>query len=132
MEISVHDNTLHSYCVSADRKEIRLHTSYAAQDSQEVSDVVFTGVVAYRFELDNFMTIIFDVYETNVDAIYTDERGMFEDGRKYLWPGTWNTSDESVLAYLVDNEIKGYRLSSSIGMVGWVLAKSMSFVNGTA
>lgn len=82
MEISVHDNTLHSYCVSADKKEIRLYTSYADKGLQEVSDVVFAGVVAYRFELDNFMTIIFDVDETNVDTIYANERDMFEHGRK--------------------------------------------------
>ena len=132
MEISVHDNTLHSYCVSANKKEICIHTSYASPTSQQFSDIIFTGVVAYRFELDNFMTIISDVYETHVETIYTDNQDLFEHGRKYCWPGRWNSSDESVLTYLIENEVKGYQLTSAIGMIGWVLAKSMSFVNSAA
>lgn len=129
MDISVHDNALNSYCVNAERAEITLHTSYAHQNRQEYSDVVFSGVVAYNFERDSFGTIIFDIDETTVESIYTDERERFESGRKYCWPGTWNKSDDSVLTYLLENEIKGYWLSSSFGMVGWVLAKSMKIVN---
>lgn len=127
--ISVHDNTLNSYCVDAGKEEIRLCTSFAAQGLQEYSDVIFTGVVAYRFGLDNFGTIIFDVYETNLESIYTDNRELFEYGRKYCWPGTWNASDESVLDYLIANEIKGYQISSAIGLTGWVLAESMAIVS---
>jgi hypothetical protein len=129
LEISVHDNTLHSYCVSAEEERISLHTSYVDQNLRETTDIVFTGVAAYRFELDNFMTIIFDVSEVNVEIIYTKNRDLFEQGRKYCWPGAWNSSEETVLAHLVANEIKGYRLSSSIGMVGWVLAKAMTIVS---
>ena len=129
LEISVHDNTLHSYCVSAEEERISLHTSYIDQNLREATDIVFNGVAAYRFELDNFMTIIFDVSEVNVETIYTEDRDLFEQGRKYCWPGAWNSSEEAVLAYLLANDIKGYRLSSSIGMVGWVLAKAMSIVS---
>ena len=129
MEISIHDNNLLSYCVDAEKKKICLHTSYADPTLQEYTDIVFTGVAAYRFELDNFMTIIFDIYETKVEDIYVTDRELFEHGRKYCWPGTWNSSDESVLAYLIENEIKGYQLSASLGMVGWVLAKSMNLVS---
>ncbi len=129
MNTSIHDNSLHSYCVNADTKEIRLHTFYAHPESQEFTDVVFTGVAAYRFEGDNFMTIIFDVYETPAEKIYAENRDWFEHGRSYLWPGAWNHSEEAVLAYLIESEIKGYMLTASLGMTGWVLAKSMSLLS---
>ena len=76
MEISVHDNTLHSYCVSADKKEICIHTSYALPTSQQFSDIIFTGVVAYRFELDNFMTTTLDNY-VNVNEKIADSGCIF-------------------------------------------------------
>ena len=46
MDISVHDNNLHSYCVNTDTKEIQLHTSYAHLEAQEFTDIVFTGGAA--------------------------------------------------------------------------------------
>ncbi|MGI4791681.1 MAG: hypothetical protein ACRYFS_22905 [Janthinobacterium lividum] len=128
-ELSVHDNNLHSYCVDADKKEICFHTSYEYPTYREYTDIVFTEVAAYHFESDSFGTIIFDINETNVESIYSDNRDLFEDGQKYCWPGTWNRSDDSVLTYLIENEIKGYQLSASLGMVGWVMAKSMKFVS---
>ena len=132
MELSVHDNFLLSYCVQTDKQEIHLHTVFPGQEPPELTNVVFTGVIGYHFEQDNFQTIIFGIDETEVEAIYAEDRKLFEYGRKYCWPGAWNTSDEAVLTYLIENEIKGFSLSSSLGMVGWVLAKSMSLVNGSA
>ncbi len=129
MEISVHGNNLHSYHVDADKKKIVLHTSYQHPTSREFTDVVFTEVVGYRFEGDNFMTIISDVYEVTTESIYAEDRDWFEHGRSYLWPGVWNHSEESVLAYLIENEIKGYRLTVAIGMTGWIRAKSMELVS---
>lgn len=132
MKLSVHDNLLLSYCVAADKQEIYFHTVFPGQEPPELTNVVFTGVVGYHFERDNFQTIIFGIDETEVESIYAEDRKLFEDGRKYCWPGAWNVSDEAVLTYLIENEIKGFSLSSSLGVVGWVLAKSMSLVNGSA
>ena len=75
------------------------------------------------------MTIIFDVYETRPEKIYAENRDWFEHGRSHLWPGVWNRSEESVLAYLIESEIKGYTLTASLGMTGWVWAKSMSLIS---
>lgn len=116
----------------AHRQEIHFHTAFSGQEPPELTDVVFTGVVGYQFERDNFQTIISSIEETEAEIIYAEERETFEAGRKYCWPGVWNTSDETVLTYLIENEIKGFYLASSLGMVGWVLAKSMSLTNASA
>ena len=47
-------------------------------------------------------------------------------------PPELSVHDNNLHSYCVDaekNEIKGYQLSSSLGMIGWVLAKSMSLVS---
>ena len=132
MELSVHDNFLLSYCILAHQQEIHFQTVFPDQKPPELTDVVFSGVVGYYFERDNFQTIIFDIEEMDVEVIYTNHRELFEEGRKYCWPGAWNTSDEAVITYLLENEIQGYYLSSSLGMAGWVLAKSITLVSKTA
>lgn len=128
MEISIHDNRLLSYCVSGEAREIRLHTIYDDREPNEYTDVVFSGVVAYFFEQDNFGTIIFDVHETDVAKLYAAQKMQFEIGRKYCWPGAWNTSEQATLSHLVSYGTKAFELCSSIGMNGWVLAQSMSII----
>ena len=129
MEISVHDNHLLAYSVSSETREIRLQTVYPAyeQAESEYTDVVFTDVVAYHFEGDRFSTILFDVDEVKVEDIYAENVERFEAGQRYCWPGVWNDGKQAVLDYLSAQSIKGYSLSSSIGMTGWVLAKDMRF-----
>ena len=131
MEISVHDNWLVSYCVMAQKQEIIFHTVDPHRTPPELTDVIFSGVACYYFECDNFQNIIFGIDEVNAETIYIEYQTMFEDGRKYGWPGTWSGTDETVLDYLIENQIKGFKLSASLGMVGWVLAKSIRFVSVT-
>jgi hypothetical protein len=132
LEISVHDNWLVSYCVDAEKQEIRLHTIYPDQNPPEATDVLFSGVVGYQFEGDSFQNILFDVEEIEAQTIYDQYRPQFEEGQKHCWPGSWNKSEQSVLTYLTENGIKAYNVWPTMGMGGWVLAKSMTFVLMTA
>ena len=131
MDISVHDNRLLSYYVSSEKAEICLHTVFADHEPHEHTDIVFTKVAAYHFENDNFGTIIFDVDETDLKTLYSENKGLFDRGRSYGWPGHWNTSEDALLAYLIQQEIKAFALWFSYGMSGWVLAKTMTIVPAT-
>jgi len=132
MQISVHDNWLVSYCVHAEKQEIRLHTLDPDPDPPEATEVLFRGVVGYQFEGDSFQNILFDVQEIEAQTLYDEYRTQFEEGQKHHWPGSWNKSEQSVLAYLSENGIKAYTVWPTMGMGGWVLAKSMTFVPVTA
>lgn len=131
MEISVHDNSLVSYSVDAKKQEIRLHTVFPGQDPPEATDVLFSGVVGYQSEGDNFQNIIFDVEEIEAQTVYDQYRTQFEEGQKHHWPGSWNRSEQSVLAFFAENGIKAYSIWPTMGVGGWVLAKSMTFVSVT-
>jgi hypothetical protein len=132
MERSIHDNHLVGYEVDCNRGNIRLHTEYrdvSAGQPFEKTDVLFQGVEAYRFDGDNFDTIIFDVIELPVEELLRDESDLFACGRDYCWPGPSNTSDEAVLAHLRDRGTRAFVLHSSYGMGGWVLARSMAMID---
>jgi len=125
MEISVHDNVLVAYEVLCEQKEIRLRTGFRDRQPVEHTDIIFRGVEAYRFFQNNFQTIIFDVTEISVEDILSDNKTRFEEGRPYAWPGSWNSSESAMRAHLSERGARGFSLSSSFGMCGWVLATSM-------
>ena len=125
MDISVHDNVLVSYEVLADKRELHMHTKAPSINGQR-TDIIFRGVEGYYFLHDNFETIIFDVVEISLDRILEDDRGRFDEGWRFAWPGRWNTgSDAGRRAYLAQRGVRGFELSSSYGMSGWILAKSV-------
>ena len=125
MDISVHDNVLVSYEVLADRREIHLHTQFPGAASEH-TNIIFRGVEGYFFYHDNLETIIFDVVEISVDRILEEDRERFEDGWRFNWPGRWNTeSAAGRKEYLTKQGVRGFDISSSYGMSGWILAKSV-------
>nr|WP_309694231.1 hypothetical protein [Armatimonas sp.] len=116
-----------------EQREIRLHTEFrdVALDAPfEYTDVVFRGVFAYHFQQDTLTNIIFDIAEIPVEDILTTDQALFESGINYGWPGIWNQSDETLRAYLT-NAARGFRISPTFGMGGWVLAQSMEFIAAT-
>jgi hypothetical protein len=131
MKLSIHDNFLVSYEVLHETREICLHTEYrdVALDAPfEYTDVIFRGVFAYHFTQDNFSNILFGIDETTTENILADNKALFEAGERYGWPGIWNRSDATLRAYLTENQARGFEISSSFGMYGWVLARSMEFI----
>lgn len=126
-DISVHDNILVSYEVLCERREIRLCTEFRdCGEPYERTDVFFTGVVAYDFRHDSDIgTIIFDVIEVPAVEIYAQHADQFRDGVRYGWPGEWAESAKVAAAYFQQHSIRGFALSSSCGMEGWVLAHNM-------
>lgn len=102
MKTDVHDNHLVGYQVWADKPEIRLHPVDPFLTPPEETDIIFSGVVGYHFEGDDFQNIIFEVGEIDAQTIYDQNRATFEDGQKHCWPGVWNKSGQSVLAYLAE------------------------------
>lgn len=126
-KISVHDNVLVSYEVLCERREIRLCTEFRDRgEPYELTDVVFIGVVAYDFWHDSEIgTIIFDITEVPASDIYDQHADQFHAGIRYGWPGKWAKSPEIAAAHFNQHSIRGFEISSSCGMSGWILACDM-------
>jgi len=129
MESSIHDNFLVSYEVLCEKREIRLRTEFRDRSPVEYTDVIFRGVEAYHLHGDNFQNIVFDITETSVEDILTEDSERFEEGRNYGWPGMWNDSETAMRAYLLERGVRGFSISSSFGMSGWIIAESMERIS---
>ena len=123
-EPSIHDNRVVSYKVDGERRQIVMHTRFEDREPIEHTDLVFEGVLAYHFENDNFGNILFGVEEIPVSQLVASNRSLFEEGVKYAWPGPWNTSAEVSVQHFEFEGAKAFEISSSYGLVGWVVAKS--------
>jgi hypothetical protein len=125
-DISIHDNFLLGYEVDASKREIVLRTEFRDSGEAENTDVIFSEVAAYHFTNDSFGTILFGIDVVDSNQIFHDNWTLFEAGWKRSgWPGEWGTSKEKASAYFAQNAIRGFYIGSSIGMSGWVLAKTM-------
>ena len=107
---------------------IILRTIYRDREPYEYTAVVFSGVVAYHFESDNFGTILFDISEETVQAICTEYRALFVARKKYGWPAIDYKAEQELLEKLNEQNIRGFSISSSYGMTGFVLAREMQRV----
>ncbi len=124
-KISIHDNVVTGYTVLCDKRELVLHTEFREKEPKEVTDVVFRGVEAYHISGDNMESILFDVAQCEIEEILQAFCSEFEEGREYIWPGLWNESPEACREYLEKQGCRGWKISPSYGMGGFVIAKSM-------
>ena len=126
-EISVHDNVILSYTVGCKSREIVFETEFPG-DERELTNVTFSGVVAYEFQNDSeARSMIFDFEEDSPLALYDDNVEKFRAHLPYGWPGKWAKSRESARAFFQENGIRAWYLAASVGMHGWILARSMVF-----
>jgi hypothetical protein len=131
MALSVHDNVLVSYEVRCEARVITLRTEYrTANKPTEFTNVIFEGVQGYRFENDAFGNIIFGLETVPAEHLLAEFAADISEAYRMAGsPGPWAANLGSAAEYLRERDIKGFTLSSSYGLSGWVLAKEMSIVN---
>ena len=129
MSLSIHDNLLVSYEVHCEQRTITLRTEYRVESKPtEFTNVVFEGVQGYHFENDAFGNIIFDVSNVPVERFLTEYGAEISELYRMNARPTWAVDLASAPEYLRNQGIKGYILSSSYGLSGWVLAKEISII----
>lgn len=128
---SIHDNLLVSYDVQCEARTITLRTEYRVPEKPtEFTSVIFEGVQGYRFENDAFGNIIFGLETVSVEYLLTEfGAAISESYRLSGAPGSWAADLELAPEYLREHGIKGFILSSSCGLSGWILAREMSVFN---
>jgi hypothetical protein len=125
MKLSLHDNTLLSYTVDCRERRIVLRTAYLNGSAAEHTEVVFEGVLAYLFENDTFGTILFDIEEVPVGDLFREHQDQFTRLQNYGWPAVNRAGGESVLEAALRLGAKGFEITSSCGLFGWVWAREM-------
>ena len=120
---SVHDNLVYAYSVDCKGRRLVLHTAFRGRDPHEFTDVVFRDVVAHHFEHVLPGNILFDVEEADVAALVRENQPLFADSWRHGWPPVEYRGDvDALVVALKAASVRGYSISSSYGLSGWVLA----------
>jgi hypothetical protein len=130
---SLHDNFLVSYEVKCESRRIRLRArSESASGASNDCTIEFSGVEGYNFKNDAFGNIIFSLTEVSADKILLDHGLEIEESNRMAGaPGRWADDLKVASAILGAKGVKGFELSSSYGLSGWVLAKGAAVLDSS-
>ncbi|MDD1526042.1 hypothetical protein C7U92_09285 [Bradyrhizobium sp. WBOS7] len=93
--------------------------------------VLFDGVEGYHFWDDAFGNIILSLTEVPVEKLLFDHQSEIKESfRMSGAPGPWAADLDSAGAMLGAKGIRGFELSSSYGLSGWLLAKQVEVKDG--
>lgn len=129
---SVHDNNIYAYCVICDERRIVLHTEYRERSLSEYTDVIFDGVEAHWFQDQLAGNIVLDIEEAPIESIVKANAQLLIDRKKWGWPKIEFSDLEELVERLCEKRLRGFELSASYGMCGWVLATGMTVVERSA
>lgn len=121
-----HDYHLSKYEVSDFGETITLHLVFDYPEREKhISRINFTGVALYHFT-HSMRTIILDIEECPVAELLEEAgRDITEWSRRYgvrLWEG----AIDGYRQRLQSDDYKAWRIESSIGFYGFVIAKAVS------
>jgi hypothetical protein len=127
MPTSLHDRSIVGYEVDATLRRLTLRTaSHPNTPATPIVRVLFFDVEAYSLVHDAFGNIILSIEEVPATDILKEHRVLFEAGaRQAGWPRFWRRSFDDAQSYLLEHGTRGFELSASIGMSGWVLSREM-------
>ncbi|MES9666268.1 hypothetical protein [Bacillus nitratireducens] len=123
--ISVHDNIIISYQVNLENEEIRMHTRTGS--GKDVY-VFFSGVLAHFFETEQHGSVIFDIEKSRLLYFFKENEKLLEEKKDYVWPMRYKDIKE-LEDILINEKYFYYRISSSYGLSGWVLAKKLEILD---
>lgn len=131
---SVHDNWLYAQSVDHERGRLVLHTAYphvAEGRAPEWTDVIFEGVIAFRFEelrcatSDDPACVLFDVEERDAARVLAGLGEPLARLRLRGWPLVDWTDLDDLVAKLGALGVRCFAVEGVCGVEGFVLARSM-------
>ena len=124
--LSIHDNNVYAFTVACEQRRLVLHTEFRDAGSEEYTDVIFSGVVAHEFHDVLAGNILFGIDEVDVRQVVQERAELFAERKPFAWPDGIEYRDaEQLMAFLHERGVKGFEVSSSLGLGGFVLATGM-------
>ncbi len=109
---SLHEYAVDTYRVDGERRTIRfsLRAPESSSNRRGSSELVFSDVEGYLFERDLY----------------------FAHESQWGWPQFWRGSADLTAAWLASRGCRVWRIATSYGLSGWVVAGNATFHNGHA
>lgn len=123
MTVSIHDGVLIAYSVSFLENELLLDIQTVVD---ETVTVTFRNYLAHNFSYVMAGSIIFDIEEVELKSFFVENRKLFDTYKLYAWPIREYEETNELEHYFQENSYKCYVISASLGLTGYVFAKSLT------
>lgn len=123
--MSIHDGVIVGYTVDFLKQEMLLNIETVTDD---IVTVTFEDHLAHSFNHVMAGSIIFDIEEVDLSNFLKQNRDQFEYHKLYSWP-TWYDDVNELKEYLLNNNYKCYIITASLGLTGYILAKTFKLRN---
>ena len=120
MTISIHDGVIIGYSVNFMESELRLDIETV---TKEIVTVTFENYLAHHFDHVMAGSILFDIEEVDSNKFIMDNREQFDSHKSYAWPIDTNDLEK----YIKNNNYNCYVIFASLGLSGYVFAKTLNF-----
>ncbi len=128
---SYHDYHIYGYEVDSKEREISFKLAWPEEGNEEtIVYLQFKGVYGYELKNDSMVSIVSDFTEISLSEFFAEygqeiKESYRQNGAYGPWVHDLNNAEEQ----LNKNNVKAIVLSSSIGLVGWVLAQKIKVKN---
>ncbi|MFJ7886671.1 hypothetical protein ACIQYL_01115 [Lysinibacillus xylanilyticus] len=120
MTISIQDGVFVGYSVNFLENELLLDIETVAD---EIVTVTFGNYLAHYFDHVMAGSILFDIEEIDLNTFFEENKEQFESHKLYAWP-IWYDDTNELEQFLQKNNYKCYVISASLGLSGYVFAKT--------
>lgn len=125
----LHDSLLVAYAVSSAPSELVLSVQPHHGSATGPFRVVFRGVVAHCFPHPLLPAVLHGIAAIPAEVLLRDEWARIERGyQRCGWPGPWADSLDKAIGFAAASDVQAFRIESSHGLEGWVLAESVEAV----
>lgn len=121
--ISIHDGVIIAYSVSFLENELILDIETV---TDEIVSAKFENYLAHDFHHVMAGSILFDIEDVDLKTFFVENREQFESFKLYAWPIGYDNTYE-LEQDLYKNNYKCYVISASLGLTGYVFAKTLKF-----
>jgi hypothetical protein len=91
--------------------------------------IEFTGLLAHKFENTITSNIIFGLYQTTTQFYIEEEKENLSESLKYCFPSMKAGNYDELGKEIEDEQYRIYRLDSSLGLNGYVIAKDIKIMS---
>jgi len=128
---SYHDFHIYGYEVDSVKRKINFRLAWPEKNGEtSIVNVLFDDVFGYELKNDSMANIVFEFEEVSLKDFFgaygSEIRESYRQNGAY---GPWAHDLGGTVDDLSRKDVKAIILSSSIGMVGWVLAQTIEEQN---
>lgn len=118
----IHDSIVVSYMVDFKKEILQLNTNYHGKEAT----IKFQGLLAHDFENVIRNNIIFSISQVTIECFILEKSNILVEALKYGFPTIEVCSIKELEDFLKVNKYKIFYIESSMGMVGYVIAKEIN------